>query len=236
MTQESRDLHARAEQAREGLRQLLAQSMHDLSQPLTAMLGALELALMQPASLEKCRRSMEQALEYGEQLARMVRMLREFAEAERTHATLERVAISSLVKEVAEDFRLLAEDRGISFLVSGDEDLHVLAHAGRLRTILTGLLDLAIMSAAARASVRVLLVREGSCIKLMLRAAPLSAPPGPAASTDSTLRAAATPLKEHRLRIALARLAVLGFAGTFEDQSSAEQGISLRIHLPIGPE
>ncbi|MBI1749388.1 MAG: HAMP domain-containing histidine kinase [Acidobacteria bacterium] len=237
MTRDLREEIARAVQAREDFLQLLAQSMHDMSQPLTAMLGTLDLALMQPGSVEKYKSSMEQSLEYGEQLARMMRMLREFADGQKTAQSLERVLLGPLVKEIAEDFRPLAEDRGIAFAVASDEPLAVLADPLRLRQTIASLLDIAIMNSAPPASLRLSLAREDTAAVLLLRTVP---PDEPAVSAEAPPPveppAAPQPRREHRLRIAMSRLVVQGYGGTFDDQSSAEQGIAFRICLPSANE
>jgi signal transduction histidine kinase len=106
---------------------------HLWSQPLTALRGSLELALLTAQEPADLRRFVQEALEQAQEMVRLVALLRELAEAENGVAEAEPVWLSELVAEVWEDIRALAESKEICLRVPKGEDVQVWTPRARLR-------------------------------------------------------------------------------------------------------
>jgi signal transduction histidine kinase len=162
--------HQRAET--EALRELdrmksdfLAEMSHDFRSPITVVRGALELLLSErPGPLHEGQRSL------AERADRNVKRLEEFSEdlvemarIEHGGVALERVEIDAcaLVREIADDQRTVAEQRGQSIQVRcRDENVTILADVGRLRRAIANLVANAIKYGPERSPIVVQTLRE----------------------------------------------------------------------------
>lgn len=98
---------------------------HQLSQPATTIRGLLELALVTGRTVEDYRQAAQQVLEPAERLAKLVRLLRELAEAGTTGEGGGPSPLSRIVEEVAEDLRPLAQSRGVELILERQDNIRV---------------------------------------------------------------------------------------------------------------
>jgi C4-dicarboxylate-specific signal transduction histidine kinase len=141
---------------------------HLLSQPLTALRGSLELALLteqEPAGL--CR-AVQEALELAEEMVRRVALLRELAEAETGVAEAGSVLVGELAAEVLDELRPLAESREIRLQMLKNKSTEVWAPRARLRQALLKIIYLVIQRQPGGRTVQVDLLRAGrkGCLEI----------------------------------------------------------------------
>jgi heavy metal sensor kinase len=140
------DTFARLDASFERLKQFTADVSHQLRTPLTAIRSVGEVGLREskdPAALKEVIGSM---LEEADRLAGLVDTLLTLSrwESGRVKPTPSRVDLAALVREVAAQLMVLADDRGISMAVEIDRPLDVMADAVMIRQAIANVLDNAI--------------------------------------------------------------------------------------------
>jgi two-component system, OmpR family, sensor kinase len=160
----------------------LASVAHLLSQPLTALRGSLELALLSESEPAELRLAVQEGLERAEEMVRLVALLRELADAESGGAEKELLGLGELAAEVVEDLRLLAESREIRLELNRAEEVQLWAPPARLRQAFLKLLYLAIQHGPRGGTVQIELRRTGKYRGVEIRShqeAPALPPCGP---------------------------------------------------------
>jgi len=142
-------------------RSCLANVAHLLSQPLTALRGSLELALLTEPEPAGLRLAVQEGLERAEEMVRLVALLRELAEAETGVAEKELLGLGELAAEVLEDLRFLAESREIRLELNKADEVQVWVPRARLRQAFLKILYLAIQREPPGQTVHIELLRAG---------------------------------------------------------------------------
>lgn len=140
---------------------VLTAVVHQMSQPLTALRGTLELALLKATSVRDHRTAEEKALAAAEQLVKILQGVREVAEACEPVTEPAPVDLTELVREVVEDLRLLAKSSAVALVLGAAAGVTVLGDRQRLYVALLKIIHFAVMRSGPRAGVRVALVMEG---------------------------------------------------------------------------
>jgi len=127
-------------------REMVANVSHDLRTPLTHLQGYLETLMLKEKVLapEERREYLEIAVQHGERLGRLVSDLFELAKLEALHEPLERerLPVGELVQDVAQKYRLHAEDRGVSLNADLEGGrLWISADVGLIERALENVLD-----------------------------------------------------------------------------------------------
>ncbi|HUK23259.1 MAG TPA: hypothetical protein VLV49_01670 [Terriglobales bacterium] len=97
--------------------ELLADLFHALSQPLTALRCALELALDPRRTPGQCREGARAALDHAEQVAALCGGIRALVEAGDGGENPQALALGRMLRESVEDLRPLAEEQGGSLVL-----------------------------------------------------------------------------------------------------------------------
>lgn len=127
-------------------REMVANVSHDLRTPLATLQGYVETLLVRDAVLsgEERRQYLETAIAHCTRLGKLVADLFALAklEAEDTAVQREPFSIGELVQDVAQKFRLPAEERGIEITTNaGPEHPFVLADIGLIGRVLENLIE-----------------------------------------------------------------------------------------------
>lgn len=130
-------------------RELVAHISHDLRTPLTTLHGYLETLQLKDATLTRSERNdyITTALRHSDRLTQLVAELFELAKLDATHEAPQRepFAITELVHDVAQKFRLRMEQRGVALQICIDNDTpFVEADIGLIERALENLIDNAI--------------------------------------------------------------------------------------------
>jgi signal transduction histidine kinase len=147
---------AQVEKSREWLLEVFAAHIHRISQPLTALQGVVELALLKDCNAAECREVLEDSLEQLERLRQGVAALRDLAETERdANPAGQPFPLIEIVGRTAEVAGVLAESSGATVEIETQGDFHVFARAGRLELALHEVIRMALRRLGRDASLRV---------------------------------------------------------------------------------
>jgi signal transduction histidine kinase len=162
VTQAFNEMASDLEQAEARRRNLLADVAHELRTPLSVLQGNLQALYdgVYPLEKDEIARLMQQT----DMLTRLVNDLRELAQAEahQLRLTKTEVDLGRLMRDSANAFRAVANERGVQLVVYAPEaPLMIEAEGGRIQQVLSNLLDNALKHTPADGTVRVMLASEG---------------------------------------------------------------------------
>jgi heavy metal sensor kinase len=164
------DMLERIEQSFSFQRQFWEDVAHELKTPLAIMKGEIEVALKSGQSPQDDRDVLTSNLEEVEHLIRLIDKMLTLARIDRGGAPMEMrdVDLSGLAGRAAEEFRAMAEEKGIELGFAGPEDVRVRGDEARLRSLFYILLDNALKYTPAGGRVGVEIGREGPWAKLVV--------------------------------------------------------------------
>lgn len=136
----------RLEQSFDQTRQFSTDVSHELRTPLTIIRGQIEVALLTSDSVEQYREAMLNALQEVERLSNTVRALLHLSQAESGQLTLQRQSVDlvEVVREMSEQFDLLAEPREIEYSFNVPPTLRITADKVQIERLLSNLVSNAI--------------------------------------------------------------------------------------------
>jgi signal transduction histidine kinase len=226
-------------------REMVANVSHDLRTPLTHLNGYLETLMLKEDSLEPEQRSeyLEIALQHAKRLGRLVSDLFELAKLDALHEPLERerMPVGELVQDIAQKYRLPAEDRGVSLSAELASDLlWISADVGLIERALENVLDNALRYTPKGGKIDITLKPYGEWLRIEVQ------------DTGPGITASELPLifdRFHRsqksddrdegrgagLGLAIAKRAVELHGGNIHCKSTAGQGTTFRFELPADP-
>lgn len=156
----------RVERSFRQIQQFTADAAHELRTPLTALKGNAELALTQSRSEAQLRAVIEQSLTYYRVLARVTDDLLLLARLDAGQETLqfERLNLSEIVEDVVDLYRPLAYEKRIEIAVQSSADTQVHADQGKIRRLISNLLDNAIKYMGDEGSIDVCVQRQNGVV------------------------------------------------------------------------
>jgi signal transduction histidine kinase len=216
-------------------RTFFAEVSHELRTPLTIIQGEAQVALRQlDPEVVDVAESFERISQQARQLGRLIQdlFLIARAEADGLDLLLAHVDVGQLLSRVADDFKAITSDSGMTIRAAGDAGLVIAADVGRLRQVLSAALDNAIRHAGAGVTVDLLARRAGDTIEIVV------ADDGPGvdpALLDALLlrfRRGASPSEGSGLGLTIVRALIQAHGGSVALANRATGGLELLIRLP----
>lgn len=152
----------------ERLDSLLAAAAHALSQPLTALHGTLELALLSSTIPAAAHPVLEDALKQVQATMGLTRLIREFACAEASGKSARATSLATLLEEMQEDLEALAQLQGIRLVLQGQAFSSVLANPADLRRAIHYVVEYALDRSPAGGLVQITSVQETSAASIVI--------------------------------------------------------------------
>ena len=143
----------------ESQRRFIGDAAHELKTPLTAMKGNMEVALQRERSTKDYQDVLSTTLGQVEHLVRLVKSLLTLTQFAGEHSPidLKPVLMEPLLKELASELSVLAEEKGCFLTAHLQEVPQILGDAGQLKQLVINLLDNAIRHTPQGGSVTVTL-------------------------------------------------------------------------------
>ncbi len=161
-------LYERARELDELKTQFFANVSHELRTPLTLILGPAQRMLAAPDTPAAARRDLEVILHNGRTLLRHVNDLLDLSKLEAGQVGLQYADtdVARLVRFVAGNFEVLAQEKGIAYHLEAPQELPAQVDPDRLRRVLLNLLSNAFKFTPAGGRVRVTLREEAGQVIL----------------------------------------------------------------------
>ncbi len=226
---------AEVEHSRRVSREFLSAVSHQLSQPLTALRGTLELALTRKNGEVDYRRVLEDALKHTDRVVRLARSLRELAEAEQSGDTSRLAPMSVLLGEVTLDMRPVAEAQSCALQVSGVADVFVAANPQRLQQAMLYLIGHSVQFASHGSTVHVHLIPAPGSVTLEISNQGAGFRPEELDGLFEPFRhiqAISEEVEEDRFRLAVAKRIIEAAGGAVSVESEPSKGSRFRVSLP----
>jgi signal transduction histidine kinase len=119
--------------------EVLGELLHSLSQPLTTLRCSLELSIDKVAGQQQ--EAVSAALEQAERVICMIRLIREYLDAELTHPTGQPIAFAPVLRAVVERLSSVAAVRQVRLKLMGASAVTIQAAETRLRLALQYLIS-----------------------------------------------------------------------------------------------
>jgi two-component system heavy metal sensor histidine kinase CusS len=170
---------ARLERSFLEIRRFTADASHELRTPLTILRTQAEVALDKSLSPAEQRDLLGGILEECERLTRLIEQLLALAREDAGAGAMafQPIDLSSLIQQVVEDMRPLAEARGLALLVAVDGRPSIAGEESRLRQVFYNLLDNAIKYTPEGGVVAVRVERADRSVVITVRDTGIGIPP-----------------------------------------------------------
>lgn len=165
------EMISRLEDSFKKIRQFTADASHELRTPISSMRGDAELLLSKQRPIEEYERTLVSNIEKLDFITRMVNDLILLSKFDSNEAGLEMapIKLNELLVNLWELFKVLADQKGISFTLGEDEQADVLGDRTRLQQLFTNLIDNAIKFTPSGGHVDMGLKRDGGFAMVSIR-------------------------------------------------------------------
>jgi len=136
-------------------RDCLAAMAHRLAQPITALRGGMELALMGTRTASDYRAIVEQSLQLADDMAQLIISLRELGESGAPGGAAQSVLMETATAEVLAEMEGLAQARNLHLQLDSDRPVRIRVNPERLREALQSLLAWVIQNSAGGGTIAV---------------------------------------------------------------------------------
>jgi signal transduction histidine kinase len=135
-------------EATECCRACLGALAHRLAQPVTALRGGIELALLGKRSASEYRSALEDSLQLADRIVQLIVSLRDLAESSALVGPRQSVALDQITREIQAEAQGLAESRGVHLQLTTEGGVDICVDPGRFREALQNLFTWVIQNSA----------------------------------------------------------------------------------------
>lgn len=221
-------------------KQAAADISHDLRTPIASLLATTQVCLRRSRSPEEYRNALESCRQIGLQLNRLVERLLALArlDAGADRLQTELVDVSELAEECVQVVRPLAEQRGLHLWLHKNGPILAETDAGKVREILTNLLDNAIEYNRPGGRVEVGVRPDNGEVEIEVRDTGIGIPPEAQEHLFERFYRADPSRQSDASHCGLGLAIVKGYVdllgGRVLVESQPDQGSSFRVRLPAG--
>ncbi len=169
----------RLENSFQQMRQFTTDVSHELRTPITAVRGQLEVALMTARREEELRDAIQAALEETERLSNLVKAMLALSHAESGQTILrrQRLDLAVLAGDIAEQFRILADEAGIHLVTALSANCEAAVDRTQFERLVSNLLANAIKHTPAGGEIRLTLTPLTAAVELIVEDTGCGIPP-----------------------------------------------------------
>jgi heavy metal sensor kinase len=171
LTGQFNDMISRLQASFAQIQQFSADASHELRTPLTIMRGEIEVALRRSSVRRPVRNLLQSVHDELVRLSSIVDSLMTLvnSDAGRLVFNFEPILLSSMMKELYEDTRLLAKAKNISVILARCEDITVSGDSTRLKQLFLNLIDNAVKYTPSHGKITLALERNDSKAVVSIR-------------------------------------------------------------------
>jgi heavy metal sensor kinase len=169
----------RLENAFQQMRQFTTDVSHELRTPITAVRGQLEVALLTARGEEELRDAIQAALEEAERLSNLVKAMLALSHAESGQTLLrrQRLDLAVLAGDIAEQFRILADEAGIHLVTALSANCEAAVDRTQFERLVSNLLANSIKHTPAGGEIRLTLTPLTVAVELTVEDTGCGIPP-----------------------------------------------------------
>jgi len=171
LTEQFNDMIGRLQASFEQIQQFSADASHELRTPLTIMRGEIEVALRNTRHSRNTRELLQSVHHEILRLSSIVENLVFLTKSQtgRQVFRFEPVSLNSLLKQLAEDTRVLAEPKKVRVKVDRLDEVTLRGDEARLRQLFLNLLDNSVKYTPPRGTITMALMRDGSSARVSVK-------------------------------------------------------------------
>ena len=217
------------------LRTTLAGAAHDLSQPLTALHGTLEIALLSSATGADQRSVLEDAIQHAESAVTLTRLFAQFADAGAKGRATEPTPLDALLSNLCADLESAAQAGGAQLVWRCESSLVAVANPADLRRAILYLMEHALDRSTPGGSVEVNLERDGSAARIVIGDQGLRIPAEDLPHWFEPFYCGSSSATKNRgsVRLAIVERSITACVGSVTATNGGEKGARFIVRLPL---
>jgi heavy metal sensor kinase len=210
---------------------------HDLRTPVTRLRASAEMALNYNGNIEKYREALSDCLEESDRVMTMLNTLMDISEAETgaMQLHLESLDITTLVEDIVDLYRYVADEKEISISINSPGKIYLNVDRNRMQQVIANLLDNALKYTSQKGRVNVETYSRDSEMILTIQDNGIGIPAEELSKVWERLYRGDKSRSQRGLGLGLSfvKAIVKAHQGSIEVASEPDKGSTFTLHLPM---